>query len=172
LYDDYWEDIGTIKAFYDANLSLASSHPLFDFHQPKAPIYTHARFLPPAIVDGATVTGRMIADGCLIGKGATIENSIIGLRCVVGQGVTIRNSIVMGADSYEVDDAAPEIPLGIGSGSVIESAIVDKNCRIGKNVRIANEAGIENSGEDGPCVIRDGIPVVVKDALLSDGWSL
>ncbi|MBP86610.1 MAG: glucose-1-phosphate adenylyltransferase [Planctomycetaceae bacterium] len=177
LYDDYWEDIGTIKAFFDANLSLASSKPPFDFHLPEAPIYSRARFLPPTILNGASVSSSMIADGCRIGTGAIIENSVIGLRCVIGENVTIKNSIIMGADFYESEDdrngsRASHPAVGIGSGSIMDGAIVDKNCRIGKNVRIVNSDGIENSEDAEDCVIRDGIPVVLKDATLPDSWKL
>lgn len=177
LFDGYWEDIGTIRAFYDANLSLASSHPPFDFHVPSAPIYSRSRFLPPTLMDGATVKGSLIAEGCRIGRGAMIENSIIGLRCVIGENVTLRNTIVMGADEYDFEDRGQGnegvVPsMGIGSGSVIEGAILDKNCRIGRNVRIVNSQRIENSADSDDCVIRDGIPVVVKDAVLNDGWKL
>ncbi|MEO8495692.1 MAG: glucose-1-phosphate adenylyltransferase [Planctomycetota bacterium] len=173
LYDDYWEDIGTIKAFYDSTLGLASPNPQFDFYVPDAPIYSRARFLPPTILDGASVHGSMLADGCKIGKGAVIENSVIGLRCKIGENVTIRNSIVMGADFYETEGQRNgRIAVGIGDGSFIDGAILDKNCRVGRNVRIVNEAGIEN-GEDAPdCVIRDRIPIVVKEATLPDGWKL
>ena len=95
LYDDYWEDIGTIKAYFDSTLALASSNPPFDFYVPDSPIYSRARFLPPTILDGATIKESMIADGCKIGRGAVIENSVIGLRCQIGENVKIRNSIVM-----------------------------------------------------------------------------
>ncbi|MDP6466529.1 MAG: glucose-1-phosphate adenylyltransferase [Pirellulaceae bacterium] len=171
LFDDYWEDIGTIKAFYDANLSLASPQPPFDFHAPAAPIYSRARFLPPTVVEGAEIRGSVVADGCRIKPGAVIENSVIGLRCVIGNNVTIRNSILMGADNYETNGGAM-VPIGVGDGSVIENCIVDKNCRIGRNVVIRNEAQLENSDEHESCVIRDGIPVVEKDAMLPDGWKL
>ena len=107
LFDGYWEDIGTIKAFFEANLDLAKPDPPFELHLNDAPIYSRARFLPPTFMDGATVKGSLIADGCRIGQGAVIENSVIGLRCVIGENVTIRNSILMGADEYEsLGDAA------------------------------------------------------------------
>jgi glucose-1-phosphate adenylyltransferase len=173
LFDDYWEDIGTIKAFYDANLSLAGTNPPFDFHSPTAPIYSRARFLPPTVVEGAEIRGSVVADGCRIKKGAVIENSVIGLRCIIGENVTIRNSILMGADSYETNGetaGGATVPLGVGDGSVIENCIVDKNCRIGRNVVIRNEANLENCDEHEACVIRDGIPVVEKEATLPDGW--
>ena len=158
-------------------MSLASADPPFQLASPTAPVYSRARYLPPSLMEGAHIEKSLIADGCRIGKGAVIENSVIGLRCMIGEGVTIRNSIIMGADFYEQDDASrpcgPDHPLvGIGDGSVIEGAIVDKNCRIGKNVRVVNDQGIENGDDAEDCVIRDGIPVVVKDAVLRDGWTL
>ncbi|MFO0885596.1 MAG: glucose-1-phosphate adenylyltransferase [Pirellulales bacterium] len=178
LFDGYWEDIGTIKAFYEANLSLAGANPPFDVAVPEAPIYTRARFLPPTVVEGATVRGSTIADGCRIGKGAVIENSVIGLRCIIGEGVTIKNSIIMGADEYErkadleANRAKGLPPLGIGNGSVISGAIIDKNCRIGEGVTIANPSGVMEWGEEEPCIVRDGIPVVVKEASLPSGWKM
>ena len=100
-----------------------------------------------------------------------IENSVIGLRCIIGNNVTIRNSILMGADAYETNGDA-KVPIGVGDGSVIENCIVDKNCRIGRNVVIRNEAHLANSDEHAACVIRDGIPVVEKNATPPDGWKL
>jgi glucose-1-phosphate adenylyltransferase len=172
LYDGYWEDIGTIKAFFDANLSLAGQNPPFDFHLPVAPIYTRPRFLPPTSVAGATIRNSLVADGCQIGKGADIENCVIGLRCQIGENVSLRDSILMGADYYEETPPADTPPIGIGGGSVIRGAIVDKNCRIGQNVRIFNEAAIEVSDADPGCLIRDRIPIVTKDAILPNGWAL
>ncbi len=175
LFDDYWEDIGTIKAFYDANLSLAGANPPFDFHVPSAPIYSRARFLPPTVVAGAEIRNSVVADGCKIKQGAVIENSVIGLRCIIGENVTIRNSILMGADGYETNgkmSGEAGVPIGVGDGSVIENCIVDKNCRIGRNVVIRNEANLEDSDAHEACVVRDGIPVVEKGATLPDGWTL
>jgi glucose-1-phosphate adenylyltransferase len=176
LFDGYWEDIGTIKAFYDANLSLASEQPPFDFNSSSAPIYSRPRFLPPTRLAEAVVKNSLLADGCQIGRGSTIENSVIGLRCVIGERVTIRNTVIMGADFYD-DDGQRSLhpgqpPLGIGSGSHIDGAILDKNCRIGKDVRIINEQRVETRGEDEACIIREGIPVVVKDGVLADGYRL
>jgi glucose-1-phosphate adenylyltransferase len=178
LFDGYWEDIGTIKAFYETNLSLASENPPFEFARPEAPIYTRPRFLPPTLLGGATIKGSLIADGCKIGRGAVIENSVIGLRSIIGENVTIRNTVTMGADIYErdaelkADRAAGRPPIGIGNGSRIEGAILDKNCRIGQNVQIVNERKVETCGEDEACIIRDGIPIVVKEGVLPDGWKL
>lgn len=176
LFDGYWEDIGTIKSFFQANLELAAQAPPFDFHSHDAPIYSRARFLPPTRAEGATIRRSLLADGCIIGDGAVIENSVIGVRCRIGNQVTIRNSVLMGADFYQGDveiaaDAGRGTPLlGVGDNTHIEGAIVDKNCRIGRNVRIANERNLQESPETPECMIRDGIVVVPKDAILSDGW--
>ena len=178
LFDGYWEDIGTIKSFYEANLELASRTPRFDLSSFEAPIYSRARFLPPSRLDGATIRGSLIADGCEIEEGAVIENSIIGLRCLIGRDVTIRNTILMGNDFYEPPDeiAAGKSngrpPLGVGDGSRIEGAIVDKNCRIGRDVTIVNRQGIDSSDDSPPAMIRDGIVVMPKDAVVPNGWQL
>ena len=177
LFDGYWEDIGTIKSFYQANLDLARPDSPFPLVSAEAPIYSHARFLPPTRIDGATIRGSLVADGSMIEEGAVIEGSLIGLRCRIGRNVTIRNSVVMGADFYETPETIAtrqtngEPPLGVGEGSHIEGAILDKNCRIGRNVRIANEKGIENTGESAFGMIRDGIVVLPKNTMVPDGWS-
>lgn len=172
LFDGYWEDIGTIRAFYEANLSLARKNPPFDFSDSVAPVYSRARFLPPSVIEDAQISGTMLADGCKIGRGVLIENSVIGLRAVIGDNVTIRNSVIMGADYQELNETPKpgQLPLGIGDGSVIEGTILDKNCRIGKNVRITNQSKIENQGEDEALQVRDGIPIVIKDAQIEDGF--
>lgn len=177
LFDGYWEDIGTIRSFYEANINLASEDPPFDFSAPDSPIYTRARFLPPTKMAGATVTGSLIADGCVVGAGTTIENSVIGVRTVIGKNVTIRNSIVMGADYYESDRRKSDnvealVPnMGICDDSHIEGAILDKNCCIGSNVEVINHNGVDEMGTDAdPINIRDGIPIVLKNAVLPDGW--
>ena len=174
LFDGYWEDIGTIKAFYQANLSLCQPNPPFDFATPEAPIYTRMRFLPATLMDGASVRGSLISEGCRIGKGAVIENSVIGVRSIIGENVTIRNSVIMGADEYDSDaKRGDRPPLGIGDGSHILGAILDKNSRVGKNVRIVNEQNLQEfGGDEHACVIREGIPVVVKDSMLPDGFVL
>ena len=178
LFDDFWEDIGTIRAFYDANLSLTWKNPPFDFVSPEAPVYSRARFLPPTMIEGANVKSSLIADGCRIGKGAVIENSVIGLRCVIGENAVIRDSVLMGADFMETEEelalAAKQglPPVGIGDGSEILGAILDKNCRIGKNVRVVNPNACDSSDEFDPCLIRDGIPILIKDSTLADNWKM
>jgi len=178
LFDGYWEDIGTIKAFYEANLSLAGTNPPFDLSAAVAPIYSRPRFLPPTLFDGATIKRSLIADGCQIGQGAVIENSVIGLRTIIGEGVTIRNTVIMGADLFESREAKRghqqngTPPLGIGDRSYVEGAIIDKNVRIGRGVRIVNEQGVETRGEDEACIIREKIPCVVKDGVIPDNFRL
>ncbi|MEM9413812.1 MAG: sugar phosphate nucleotidyltransferase, partial [Planctomycetota bacterium] len=174
LFDGYWEDIGTIRSFYEANLSLASDTPSFKLDSQAAPIYTRARYLPPCKIAGASVKNSLVSNGCVIGEGSVIENSVIGLRTVIGKNVTIKDSIVMGADFYEnrAGEIEPEfeIPVGIGDSSLIEGAIIDKDCRIGRNVTISNAAGLADTDPKHPvCVIRDGIPIVVKEAMIRDG---
>jgi glucose-1-phosphate adenylyltransferase len=178
LFDGYWEDIGTIRSFWKANLDLTAENPPLILDSADDAIYTRPRYLPPARVSGATITHSLIADGCTIGRGCHIENSVIGVRCHIGSDVTIRNSVIMGADYYETaaevsDNVGHGRPnLGIGSGSVVEGAIVDKNCRIGRNVRIVNVRGVENSEESPVATICDGIVVIPKEMTLPAGWTL
>ncbi len=175
LFDGYWEDIGTIRAFYEANLQLARHDPPFNLALPESPIYSRGRFLPPSQFEGGKLEQSLIADGCRIGKNAEIVNSVIGLRCIIGDNVTIRDSVVMGADFYETTDDLDQLngdlpPLGIGDGTIIENAIVDKNCRIGRNVKVRGAEGLDDREIGDICAIRDGIPVLVKNCVLPDGW--
>lgn len=177
LFDGYWEDIGTIRAFYDANLQLASPQPPFAMNIANAPIFTRARFLPPSRIDGAHVSASLVSDGCFLEPDVTIDHSLIGLRSCIGRGASIRHSVVMGADFYEADSRAahPDAgapPLGIGAGSKIEGAIVDKDCRIGRNVTVRLPSGHSGDGRCGPVVVRDGIIVIPKGTALPDGWSM
>jgi len=174
LFDGYWEDIGTIRAFYECNLSLAGKSPPFDFRNREAPIYSRPRYLPPTIMGDVQTHGSLIADGCLIGDNVWIENSVIGLRSVIGNNVTIKDSIVMGADFMERNRPRDPgvLPVGIGENSIIEGTILDKNCRVGSNVKITNEAGIEHQGEEESLQIRDGIPIVIKNAQIESGFEL
>jgi glucose-1-phosphate adenylyltransferase len=175
LFDGYWEDIGTIGAFHQANIELTREDPPFDFTFGDAPIFTRARYLPCSRISGATVSNSLISDGCVIGKGSVIEHSVIGVRTQIAENVTIRNSYIMGADTYEqarhlADNAKSGIPnLGIGSFSRIENAIIDKNARIGRNVQVRNEAGVDESEGSSLYVIRDKIVVIPKNAIVPDG---
>lgn len=178
LFDDYWEDIGTIRAFYEANLQLTRRDSPFDFLSQDQPVYSRARFLPPTLIDGATISSSLIADGCRIGKGSVIDNSVIGLRCVIEDNVTIKDSIVMGSDLMDSPAdlaqhaAVGRPPLGIGAGSRIVGAILDKNAQIGRNVVIENLNRTENSDAQAPCLIRDGIPILCKEGILPHGFRL
>jgi glucose-1-phosphate adenylyltransferase len=173
VFDGYWEDIGTIKSFFEANLLLASRKPPFELAPEAAPIYSRPRFLPPSRVFGATIRQSLVADGCTIEEGAQIENSIIGLRSVIGRDVVVRNSILMGNDFYDPPDGPSGcIPLGVGPAAHIEGAIIDKNCRIAAGVRVLNSRGLVDTEENPFGMIRDGIVVVPKGTTLPDGWTL
>lgn len=178
LFDDYWRDIGTMRSFYNANLAMAKLRPPFNLYVPESPVYSRARFLPPTRFDGAEIRESMIADGCKIAKGAIIENSVIGLRCEIGRETVIRDSIIMGADEYEtVQQRRSNVDIGnlhvgIGDGCNILGSIVDKNCRIGNDVVIENKANVDHRDVDEVCQIRDGIPVISKNAILESGWHI
>jgi glucose-1-phosphate adenylyltransferase len=176
LFDGFWEDIGTIRSFYETNLALAQRNPPFRFDIEDRPVYTRPRYLPPSRIDGATILGSLVADGCNIEQGTVIENSLIGLRCNIGRDVTIKNCVIMGADYYETDEHHQENarlqrpPMGIGDNAVIEDAILDKNCRIGRGVSI--RATGEDEATHEPLVIRDGIAIVPRAASVPDGWRM
>ena len=130
-FSGYWEDIGTIRAFYQANLDLTQPSPPFNFYDLNHPIYTHARFLPGSIVAGAELKDVSLSDGCYIGK-AEISRSVIGLRSQIMDGAVIKDTVMMGADYYEeVSQRGDEVPIGAGKNSHIEGAIIDKDARIG-----------------------------------------
>lgn len=175
-FDGYWEDIGTIRSFYEANLALTRSDAPFELGVAKAPLYSRPRFLHPTRADGATISSSLVADGCTIHSGANIENSIIGLRCQIGSDVTIRDSIVMGADYFESPEqvqknaAAGGTWLGIGEGAVVERAIIDKNVRIGARAQVVCPEGAEDADISPEVCIRDGILVIAKDAVIPAGW--
>jgi len=175
LFDGYWEDIGTVGAFHQANIDLTRDVPSFDFTFGEQPIFTRPRYLPCSRLGGATVKNSLICDGCIIGRGVVIENSVIGVRSIIGENTTIRDSYLMGIDYYEQAHQLAENqrlgrpPSGIGAGSVIERAIIDKNARIGRNVRVINDTGIVDSEETSTHVIRDGVTVTPKGAVVRDG---
>jgi glucose-1-phosphate adenylyltransferase len=174
LFTGYWEDLDSIKTYHEASLALASSNPPFGFHDHQGVIYTHMRNLPASQVRAARLTESLISDGCLIQHGARIERCVIGLRTRVGKDATLRATVVCGADRYETEheraaNRLSRVPdLGVGERSVIERAILDKDCRIGTDVRIVNAQGRgEAEGEN--YVIRDGIVVIPKGAVVADG---
>lgn len=175
MFDGYWEDIGTIAAFYKANLAMTSAIPPFNLFDAEAPVFTRARYLPPSKIHECEIRDSILSDGCIV-NGATISGSIIGLRSRIGAGTKIDASYIMGADYYQSleelaqDHASGRPRVGIGEGSVINRAIIDKNARIGSGVRLVNEAGIENADDEaGSYYIRDRIIIVPKNAVVKDG---
>jgi glucose-1-phosphate adenylyltransferase len=170
VFNGYWEDIGTIRAFYEANLDLTELLPQYSFFEASAPIYTHPRFLPGSKINGATLRQAIIADGCIISD-AHLERSVIGVRSIIQSGATIRNSIVMGADFYETGPGSQRgiPPIGIGRNCVIDRAIIDKNARIADGVVITPE-GKPADLDAGNYFIRDGIVVVPKNAVIPAGF--
>lgn len=168
-FEGYWEDIGTIRSFYEVNLSLARPNPSFDIYDPDRPIYTRARFLPGTIVHHSTIDNVLMADGSRI-QYAEISNSIVGLRSIIAKGAQIKDSIIMGADYYDPKFGVPKgvIPIGIGSGSVVEGAIIDKNVRLGEGVVIKPfPRGTELDTETWS--VRDGIVVIAKSVTIPAG---
>jgi len=167
-FEGYWEDIGTIRSFYHANLALTQPSPPFNFYDVDQPIYTHARFLPGSIIVGAQLKEVSLADGCYIGE-SEIDRSVIGLRSQIQDGSVVRNTVIMGADYYEEDKhTSSPVPIGIGKNSRIDGAIIDKNARIGSNVVIQPfPPGTEFDSEKWS--IRDGIVVIPKSIVIPDG---
>jgi len=176
IYQGYWEDIGTIKAFFDANLDLANELPKFNFFDTQAPIYTHARYLPASKIVRGSLDRAVISDGCVI-VDAKIEHAVIGIRSRIEAGATVKDSILMGHDDYETPEEVDAAfargipPLGVGRNTYIERAIIDKNARIGANVHISPEGKPENYDGDN-YYIRDGIVVVPKNGVILDGTVL
>jgi glucose-1-phosphate adenylyltransferase len=173
VFDGYWEDVGTIRSYYEANLAMTEAQPDFSFYDACNPIFTHPRFLAPTKMQDCRVKNALIADGCFI-EGAEIESSVIGIRSRIARGVKIRRSLVLGADMYETPEEiaaatrASEPPIGIGEGTLIDGAIVDKDARIGRNVRIVNEGRIREQDASN-YYIREGIAIIPKGASIPDG---
>jgi glucose-1-phosphate adenylyltransferase len=168
IFQGYWEDIGTIRAFYEANLDLTDIVPEYSFFNPEAAIYTHPRFLPGSKINGATLRQAIISDGCIISD-AHLERCVIGIRSIIQSGATIRNSIVMGADYFEQVGNSGLPPIGIGRNCVIDRAIIDKNARIADGAVITPEGKPANFDADN-YFIRDGIVVVPKNAIIPAGF--
>ncbi|TPX29816.1 glucose-1-phosphate adenylyltransferase [Cylindrospermopsis raciborskii] len=176
LFDGYWEDIGTIEAFYNANLALTQQPvPPFSFYDEEAPIYTRARYLPPSKLLDCDIKESMIGEGCIL-KNCRIQHSVLGVRSRVESGSIVEESLIMGSDFYQpsvervcnLDKG--DIALGIGTDTIIRRAIIDKNARIGHNVRIINKDNVQEAErEKQGFYIRSGIVVVLKNAVIPDG---
>jgi glucose-1-phosphate adenylyltransferase len=171
-FDGYWEDIGTIRAFYKANLALTGRNPPFDFFAAEWPIYTRARYLPGTQIVDSSLMRVWLAPGCRLDH-AAVADSVVGLRSNINQGAHLHRVVMMGADDYESVAEKEEnhrlgLPdIGVGAGSVIENAILDKDVRIGQNVVIRNHIGTEDEETD-TYVIRDGIVVIPKGVVIPD----
>jgi len=175
LFDDYWEDIGTIASFFEANLALATNPPRFEFYDANNPIYTSARFLPPARISKCKLVDTIVSHGARV-EDCVVEEAIVGLRSRVDSGCVIKRAMLMGADYYESDEeraallAEGKIPVGIGEGSQISNTIVDKNARIGKNCVITNAKNVqEEKNEEAGYYIRSGIITILRNATIPDG---
>ncbi|AFZ58721.1 glucose-1-phosphate adenylyltransferase [Anabaena cylindrica FACHB-243] len=176
LFDDYWEDIGTIEAFYNANLALTQQPmPPFSFYDEEAPIYTRARYLPPSKLLNCQITESMIGEGCIL-KNCRIQHSVLGVRSRIESGCVIEESLLMGADYYQPSVERQcslehgDIPVGIGTDTIIRRAIIDKNARIGHDVKIINKDNVQEAErEKQGFFIRSGIVVVLKNAVIADG---
>ncbi len=173
MFDGYWEDVGTIRTFYEANLALTGTSPQFNFYDVERPIYTHPRNLPSSKLNNCSIHQSIISDGCIL-NGADIKHSIIGVRSRIGSGTTIKHSIIMGADHFETieqleENAAKRIPnMGIGNHCTILNAIIDKDVRIGDNVSIINAHNLQEK-DDEHYYIREGIIVVPKGSWIRNG---
>jgi glucose-1-phosphate adenylyltransferase len=173
IFQGYWEDIGTVRAFFEANLALTDANPLYSFFDGSNPVFTRARFLPASKVTGSTINQAIVADGCMI-TNAQIDRAVIGIRSVIGSGSVVRNTFMMGAEYFEGEGPEPapgSPPLGIGRDAVIEGAIIDKDARIGNGVVISPKD--KPSHMDGKnYFIRDGVVVIPKAAVIPDGTTI
>jgi glucose-1-phosphate adenylyltransferase len=172
-FEGYWEDVGTIGSYFEANLELTKPIPPFEFFDAARPVYTHQRFLPATKVEGCTLREAVVCEGCIL-MGAEIERSVIGIRSRIGKGARLRDTLVLGADDYESvadierAEARGVPPLGIGAESVLERCIIDKNARIGRGVRIL-EQNRPREADGAGWYVRDGILLVPKGGVIRDG---
>ena len=165
LFRGHWADVGTIAAFYDANIQLTQRDSPFNFFHPTRPIYTHQRFLPATRTFDSRIDSSILSEGCFLDS-CEIRDSVVGIRTRVARGATISGSVLLGADFYQDEDARADVPLGIGRDVVLDRVIVDKNACIADGVRLVNESGATHVDGDG-WYIRDGIIVVPKGAVVT-----
>jgi glucose-1-phosphate adenylyltransferase len=173
VFQGYWEDIGTIRSFFEANLDLTSDLPRFNFFDMSAPIFTRPRFLPASKINGAEISHASISDGCIINR-CKVSDSIVGVRCLIDEGCQVNRTILLGCDYYESEasikrHAANGLPrIGVGKHTIIENAIVDKNARIGENCRIS-PAGKTGDVDHPLYYVRDGIVIIPKGGVIPHG---
>ncbi|CAL9096539.1 unnamed protein product [Musa acuminata var. zebrina] len=175
IFNDYWEDIGTIRSFFDANLALTEQPPKFQFYDPMTPFFTSPRFLPPTKIEKCRIVDAIISHGCFL-RECSVERSIVGVRSRLDFDAELKDTMMMGADIYETEAeiasllADDKVPIGVGQNTRIRNCIIDMNARIGKNVVIANKDGIQEA--DRPCegfYIRSGITIIMKNSTIKDG---
>ncbi|MEW6549778.1 MAG: glucose-1-phosphate adenylyltransferase [Spirochaetota bacterium] len=177
LFNGYWEDIGTIKSFYDANIQLTDMNPQFNFYDESNPIYTHNRNLPASKLNYCTLNQALATDGCII-TNAFISRSIVGIRTIIESGASLDGVVCIGADRFETDEekrqnAQKGIPnIGIGGGTIIKRAIIDKNARIGFNCRIGIDDIPRPEGEYPTHFVVDGIIVIPKNTVIPSGTNI
>ncbi len=164
LHDGYWADVGTVESFYEANVMLTGEQAPFNFYDPRRPIYTHERFLPPSHVRSCTVRDSIVAEGCFLDE-CSIEQSVVGIRTHISSGTRITRCVLLGADMYESDTG---LPLGIGRNVVLNRVIIDKNASIGNDAHLTNAAGVQHADGDG-YFIRGGIIIVPKGGRIAAG---
>ncbi|KAJ1689703.1 hypothetical protein LUZ63_013858 [Rhynchospora breviuscula] len=175
IFDDYWEDIGTIRSFFEANLALTSEFPKFEFYDSKTPFFTSPRFLPPTKMDNCQIVNAILSHGCFLQE-CSVQHSVIGVRSRLDVGCELEDALMMGADFYETEEeisallSEGKVPVGVGRNTKIKNCIIDTNARIGKNVVITNKEGVQEADrpQDG-FHIRSGITVVLKNATIKDG---
>jgi glucose-1-phosphate adenylyltransferase len=172
IFEDYWEDVGTIRSFWQANLALTDPLPQFSFYEMSSVIYTRMRYLPPSKINHCHLTRCLLSDGCII-SAERIDHAVVGLRALVGEGSVVEDSILMGADYYEHDgvEHPSGIPIGIGRNCVVKNAIIDKNVRIGDNV-VISPIGKPPDEQTELYWIRDGIMVIAKNTVIPSGTVL
>lgn len=174
IFEGYWEDIGTVRAFFDANLALAQPLPPFNFFDPTAPIYTQDRYLPASKLNKCAIDHVVIGDGSIL-TDSYIKHSVLGIRSYVGEGSTLEDTVLMGADYYETDDQlAANLTkgrphLGVGRHCRVKGAIIDKNARIGDGCVLIADGKADGTYANGAVVVRDGVLVVPKGAVLPPG---
>ncbi|KAH7517796.1 glucose-1-phosphate adenylyltransferase large subunit 1 [Ziziphus jujuba] len=175
IFRDYWEDIGTIKTFYDANIALTEEKPKFEFYDSKTPFFTSPRFLPPTKMDKCRIVDAIISHGCFL-RECIVQHSIVGERSRLDYGVELQDTIMLGADYYQTESeiasllAEGKVPIGIGENTKIRNCIIDKNVKIGKDVVIVNKDGVEEADrpEEG-FYIRSGITIIPEKVTIKDG---
>jgi glucose-1-phosphate adenylyltransferase len=167
IFRGYWADVGTIEAFYDANIQLTQRGAPFNFFHPRWPIYTHPRFLPPSRVYECRLESSIVAEGCHLDE-CEISDSVVGIRTQISPGARIMRSVLLGADFYEDAPPTGTVTLGIGRNAVLDRVIVDKNARVGDDVRLVNENRVDHADRDG-LYIRNGIIIIPKGAVVPAG---